>query len=173
MLASCQECFFICSISNTSNLKTNIHKSLSNLGFHLLIFYLHLLSAFHLLHFLKSVGPSFKIITPGIKKLIGHKWYLNCGPPERQHHAASTYFAVYSLELEAVRITFLTNSWGRLPQMVERALQKFLPQWEVVRTPPAPVFFCVELKYIPLIRNFESLKQNFEAEFGHVSTSEK
>ena len=42
------------------------------------------------------------------------------------------------------------DAGGRLAQMVEGALWKFLPQREVVRTPPAPGFFHVELKYIPL-----------------------
>ena len=35
--------------------------------------------------------------------------------------------------------------------------------------PAALGFFCVELKYIPLICDFESSK--YVAEFGHVSTS--
>ena len=50
-------------------------------------------------------------------------------------------------------------SWGLLAQMVERALQEYSPQWEMVRIPPAPGFFE---------RNFESLKN--ATEFGHVST---
>ena len=54
--------------------------------------------------------------------------------------------------------------------MVERALWKFSPQREVVQTPPAPGFFCVELEYIPLRRDLESLKN--ATVFGHVSTSE-
>ena len=31
-------------------------------------------------------------------------------------------------------------------------------------------FFCMKLKYIPLIRDFESLE--YATEFGHFSTSE-
>ena len=54
--------------------------------------------------------------------------------------------------------------------MVEHALRKFLPLREVVRTPPVPGFFRVELKYIPLICDPQSL-QNVK-EFGHVSMSE-
>ena len=54
--------------------------------------------------------------------------------------------------------------------MVERALWKFLPQREVVRTLPAPGFFHVKLKYIPLRSDLESSKK--ATEFGHVSTSE-
>ena len=53
--------------------------------------------------------------------------------------------------------------------MVERALWKFLPQRKVVRTPPAPGFFHVELKYIPLRRDPEYSKN--ATEFGHISTS--
>jgi hypothetical protein len=54
--------------------------------------------------------------------------------------------------------------------MVECVLWKFSPQLELVQTLPAPGFFCVELKYILLIRYFQSLKN--ATEFGHVSTSE-
>ena len=59
---------------------------------------------------------------------------------------------------------------GWLAQIVERALWKFSPQREVIRTPPVPGFFSVELKYIPLRRDLESSKN--ATEFGHVSTSE-
>ena len=64
----------------------------------------------------------------------------------------------------------LQSCQGRLAQMIERALWKFLPQREVVQTPPVPGFFRVELKYIPLRRDLESSKNAME--FGHVSTSE-
>ena len=59
---------------------------------------------------------------------------------------------------------------ARLAQMVERALWKFLPQRKVVRTPPAPGFFHMKFKYIPLRHDLESSKN--ATEFGHVSTSE-
>ena len=49
------------------------------------------------------------------------------------------------------------SSRGRLAQMVERALWKFLTQWEGVQTAQAPGFFPAQ-NYFALMFDFESSK---------------
>ena len=95
-------------------------------------------------------------------KKINIRVYSGVSPPSKLLRDRVLFYFFSNVNLKALQKLYffysnLNNisavSWGRLAQMVELALWKFLPQREVVGTSPAPGFFRVELKYIPLRRN--------------------